>query len=42
MSPSSLAQTTLNRHVGRPIQILLVEDSPSDVAMTRAALKDGP
>jgi CheY-like chemotaxis protein len=41
MSTSAVAQTIFNRDVGRPIQILLVEDSPSDVAMTLAALKDG-
>lgn len=27
--------------LARPVRILLVEDSPSDVAMTRAALKEG-
>ncbi|MEY2398055.1 MAG: hypothetical protein QOJ00_1229, partial [Actinomycetota bacterium] len=27
--------------LGRPVRILLVEDSPSDVAMTIAALRDG-
>jgi CheY-like chemotaxis protein len=31
----------LNRSVARPVQILLVEDSPSDVAMTKAALREG-
>jgi CheY-like chemotaxis protein len=31
----------LNASVARPIEILLVEDSPSDVAMTTAALRDG-
>jgi chemotaxis family two-component system response regulator Rcp1 len=31
----------LNVAVGRPIQILLVEDSPSDVAMTVEALREG-
>jgi chemotaxis family two-component system response regulator Rcp1 len=36
-------QTALqvNPALGRPIQILLVEDSPSDVAMTVAALREG-
>jgi chemotaxis family two-component system response regulator Rcp1 len=34
-------QAQLNDWIGRPIQILLVEDSPSDVAMTRAALRNG-
>ncbi|MDX6237216.1 MAG: hypothetical protein QOG10_2031, partial [Kribbellaceae bacterium] len=31
----------LNPSLGRPIHILLVEDSPSDVAMTVAALREG-
>jgi two-component system, chemotaxis family, response regulator Rcp1 len=31
----------LNGDLGRPVQILLVEDSPSDVAMTIAALREG-
>lgn len=31
----------LNLSVGRPVDILLVEDSPSDVAMTVAALREG-
>ncbi len=31
----------MRRDLGRPVQILLVEDSPSDVAMTIAALRDG-
>jgi CheY-like chemotaxis protein len=31
----------LNTSVGRPIDILLVEDSPSDVAMTVAAFREG-
>ncbi len=30
-----------NASVARPIEILLVEDSPSDVAMTTASLRDG-
>jgi CheY-like chemotaxis protein len=30
----------LNLALGRPIEILLVEDSPSDVAMTAAAFRD--
>jgi chemotaxis family two-component system response regulator Rcp1 len=41
MSATTDAQPRLNALIGRPIQILLVEDSPSDVAMTRAALRDG-
>lgn len=36
----SLAQV-LNPSLARPIRILLVEDSPSDVAMTIAALREG-
>lgn len=32
---------SLNPDLGRPIQILLVEDSPSDVAMTIEALREG-
>lgn len=32
---------TLNPSVARPVEILLVEDSPSDAAMTVAALRDG-
>jgi CheY-like chemotaxis protein len=38
------AQSThhvLHGSPGRPVQILLVEDSPSDVAMTLAALQEG-
>jgi CheY-like chemotaxis protein len=31
----------LNPSIARPIEILLVEDSPSDVAMTTAALREG-
>lgn len=31
----------VNESVGRPVDILLVEDSPSDVAMTIAALREG-
>ncbi|HZP15698.1 MAG TPA: response regulator [Nocardioides sp.] len=31
----------LNPELGRPIHILLVEDSPSDVLMTVAALREG-
>jgi CheY-like chemotaxis protein len=33
--------STLHAALGRPVQILLVEDSPSDVAMTVLALRDG-
>lgn len=35
------ADKTLRPDLGRPVQILLVEDSPSDVAMTLAALREG-
>jgi chemotaxis family two-component system response regulator Rcp1 len=41
MKAAPAAQQRFNDSIGRPIQILLVEDSPSDVAMTRAALRDG-
>jgi CheY-like chemotaxis protein len=38
----SLATTaTTYQHLGRPIRILLVEDSPSDRHMTIAALREG-
>jgi CheY-like chemotaxis protein len=30
-----------NVHQGRPVQILLVEDNPGDVELTRQGLKDG-
>jgi two-component system, chemotaxis family, response regulator Rcp1 len=29
------------RHVGRPVEILLVEDNPGDVRLTREALREG-
>lgn len=35
------SEKRLRENLGRPIQILLVEDSPSDVAMTVAALREG-
>jgi chemotaxis family two-component system response regulator Rcp1 len=41
VSTSIAAPERLNDFIGRPIRILLVEDSPSDVAMTKAALRDG-
>ncbi|MEY2523135.1 MAG: hypothetical protein QOJ66_1700 [Ilumatobacteraceae bacterium] len=41
MNATTTAQQQLNGLIGRPIRILLVEDSASDVAMTRAALRDG-
>jgi two-component system, chemotaxis family, response regulator Rcp1 len=31
---------TLHPDLGRPIELLLIEDSPSDVAMTREALRE--
>lgn len=37
-TPASI--TSLNASLGRPVRILLVEDSPSDVAMTLAALEE--
>ena len=40
MTSLSPAQV-LNPSLGRPVQILLVEDSPSDVTMTLAALREG-
>ena len=30
-----------NKGIGKPIEILLVEDNPGDVRLTREALKDG-
>jgi CheY-like chemotaxis protein len=41
MTNATVARERFNEWIGRPVQILLVEDSPSDVAMTRAALRDG-
>lgn len=41
MSPPSSTDKALNLSVGRPVDILLVEDSPSDVAMTVAAFREG-
>jgi CheY-like chemotaxis protein len=32
---------SINPGLGRPVNVLLVEDSPSDVAMTVAALREG-
>jgi CheY-like chemotaxis protein len=40
-SLSSTGVPAPRAELGRPIQILLVEDSPSDVAMTVAALREG-
>jgi len=33
--------THLDPHLGRPVQVLLVEDSPSDAAMTIEAMHEG-
>jgi CheY-like chemotaxis protein len=41
MNFSSLSHQALHEALGRPVRILLVEDSPSDVAMTVAALREG-
>jgi two-component system, chemotaxis family, response regulator Rcp1 len=41
MTAPAKLQSLLSPELGRPIQILLVEDSPSDVAITEAALRDG-
>jgi two-component system, chemotaxis family, response regulator Rcp1 len=41
MSTATTATELFNDWIGRPVRILLVEDSPSDVAMTRAALREG-
>src|SRR5659263_258282 len=41
MSSVRSAPTIVNPDLGRPIHILLVEDSPSDVAMTIEALREG-
>ena len=41
MTITSEGGKQLNPDVGRPIQILLVEDSPSDAAMTIEALHEG-
>jgi CheY-like chemotaxis protein len=38
---SVIGSQALHPALGRPINILLVEDSPSDVAMTVAALREG-
>src|ERR1044072_3219459 len=38
---SSAARAVTMEHAGRPIEILLVEDSPGDVRLTIEALKDG-
>ncbi len=38
---AAMTQQALHGTIGRPARILLVEDSPSDVAMTVAALREG-
>ena len=38
---TAMTQQVLHGTLGRPVHILLVEDSPSDVAMTVAALREG-
>jgi two-component system, chemotaxis family, response regulator Rcp1 len=41
MNTGQAGGKNINVSLGRPIHILLVEDSPSDVAMTTAALREG-
>src|SRR5205807_7743019 len=41
MITATMNQQVLHGSLGRPVHILLVEDSPSDVAMTVAALREG-
>ena len=41
MDSSKMRHQVLHGSLGRPVRILLVEDSPSDVAMTLAALREG-
>jgi two-component system, chemotaxis family, response regulator Rcp1 len=41
MNSSQMTHQVFHGSLGRPVQILLVEDSPSDVAMTIAALREG-
>ena len=41
MNAARMTHQVLHGSLGRPVQILLVEDSPSDVAMTVAALREG-
>lgn len=40
-NPPDPSTRVFNESFGRPIEILLVEDSPSDVAMTVAAFREG-
>jgi chemotaxis family two-component system response regulator Rcp1 len=41
MTIASETGTHLDPRLGRPIQVLLVEDSPSDAAMTMEAMREG-
>jgi CheY-like chemotaxis protein len=41
MKVSLEASSTVNPDQTRPFQLLLVEDSPSDVAMTEEAFREG-
>jgi CheY-like chemotaxis protein len=41
MNSSQMTHQVFHGSLGRPVQILLVEDSPSDVALTVAALREG-
>jgi two-component system, chemotaxis family, response regulator Rcp1 len=41
MNSSKMMHQVFHGSLGRAVQILLVEDSPSDVAMTVAALREG-
>ena len=41
MNSANVTRQVLHGSLGRPVHILLVEDSPSDVAMTLAALREG-
>jgi CheY-like chemotaxis protein len=41
MNSANATRQVLHGSLGRPVHILLVEDSPSDVAMTLAALREG-
>jgi hypothetical protein len=41
MTITSETRKQVNPNVGRPVQVLLVEDSPSDAAMTIEAMHEG-
>ena len=41
MTTASETGTCLDPNLGRPVQVLLVEDSPSDAAMTMEAMREG-